>query len=162
MSTMSKQEAGVGPADNAALLWTARLLGLTCAVVFWLVVATFPAFFFFNPWGSGDAMRSITLTLSSIGWILISLGPLVLLWLYAAGRRDAIRWLPVVALWWPISLLISHITVFLETGHGYVDYLATYPIFLFTDIALPVLLMAVWRLLPPAADPVTSPVTPSD
>lgn len=75
---------------------------------------------------------------------------LVVLWAYSSGYRNIIRWLPVVALWWPISLLLSHITVVLQGGEWYVDYLARFPIFLFTDIALPAVLLATWWVLSPA------------
>lgn len=151
MSTTINERAPERTTDHLAFAWTVRLLGISSGVVFWLVVATFPDFFIFNPWGSGDVVRGITLTLSSIGWILISVGPALLLWLYAGGRRDVISWLPVAALWWPISLLVSHITVLLQSGQWYAEYLLTFPIFIFTDIVLPLILMAAWWLLSPGA-----------
>lgn len=46
-TTSDRVDPTSSSADIAAS--TVRLLGLTVALVFWLVVATFPDFFFFNP-----------------------------------------------------------------------------------------------------------------
>lgn len=136
---------------DAPFAWVLRILATTVFLLVWLVVLTFPDFFFFNPWESGDVLRSITLTLTTVGWLLLSTGPLVILMLYAAGRPGAIRWLPIVAMWWPISLLVSHVTVYLQSRQWYVDYLVSFPIFILTDILLPLLLLAAWWFLSPGA-----------
>lgn len=132
--------------------WMIRILGITVFLVFWLVVLSFKDFFFFNPWGAGDFWRSFTLTLTTLGWVLLATAPVIILWLYSVGQRLAIRWLPLIALWWPISLLISHITVYLQDGQWYFNYLVDYPIFLFTDILLPLIMLGVWWILSPAAE----------
>jgi len=47
-------------------------------------------------------------------------------------------------LWWPISVLISQVVVYSETGESYLGYLIIYPVFILTDIAIPVFLIYLW------------------
>jgi hypothetical protein len=124
--------------------------GVFVSALFWLVVATYPSFFLFNPFEEKDTLRSLVLTLSTLGWILISTGPALLFALYAIGTARALRLLPIVALLWPASLLINHVSLFIQKGEWFTGYLLDYPIFIATDILLPVLLMAVWAELRPA------------
>ena len=120
------------------------------SALFWLVVATYPTFFLFNPFAETDSVRATFLTATTVGWVLISTGPVVLLTAYALGVAKALRFLPVVALVWPVTLLLNHISLFIEKGQWYTGYLVDYPIFIATDILLPVLLIAVWAELRPA------------
>lgn len=124
--------------------------GLFVSALFWLVVATYPSFFFFNPFAEKDSLRSLMLTISTIGWILIAIGPAILFGLFAIGYSRALRLLPIAALLWPTSLFINHISLAIQNGKWYTGYLLDYPIFVATDILLPVLLMAVWAELRPA------------
>ena len=67
------------------------------------------------------------------------------------GMRRAINWLWAGALFWPVSLLISQVTNYVDNQYWYGDYLTDYPILGFTDIALPLILMYLWtrlRVLP--------------
>jgi hypothetical protein len=120
------------------------------SALFWLVVATYPTFFLFNPFAETDSVRATFLTATTVGWVLISTGPVVLFTTYALGVAKALRFLPVVALVWPVTLLLNHISLFIEKGQWYTGYLVDYPIFIATDILLPVLLIAVWAELRPA------------
>lgn len=107
------------------------------------VVATYPEFFLFNPFDSGDWVRSVCLTLTSLGWLTLAVGPLVILALNASGKDSAIRFLPWVALAWPAALVINHVALLIQTHKLYVGYLAVYPIFIITDICLPLAYLAV-------------------
>lgn len=97
----------------------------------------------------GDPVRAIELTVSSIGWILLLLGPAIILIRYGSGSSSSIKFLPYIALVWPISLVASHITLFLQKGTWYTGYLIQYPIFVLTDILLPVFLIYLWDVLRP-------------
>jgi hypothetical protein len=121
--------------------------GIFVSVLFWLVVATYPTFFFFNPLAETDSLRAAVLTISTIGWVLIATGPVVLFVLYALGHPRALRLLPIVSLVWPISLLINHVSLYIQKGQWFTGYLLDYPIFVATDILLPVLLIVVWAEL---------------
>lgn len=117
------------------------LLALLILIVFWLIVFTFPSFFLFNPLNETDTLRRYELIASTIGWIGISTFAPALLFLYAAGYRRARLFLPIFALLYPTSLLISQITIHLRTGNHYISYLWDFPIFIFTDILLPIFLL---------------------
>jgi hypothetical protein len=117
------------------------LLGLLILVVFWLIVFTFPSFFLFNPLNEIDALRKYELLASTIGWVGISTGAPMLLFLYAAGYRRARLVLPFVALFYPISLIVSQVTIFNRTGETYISYLWNFPVFIFTDLLLPIFIL---------------------
>lgn len=117
------------------------LLGLVIFVVFWLIVFTFPSFFLFNPLNEEDALRQYELLASTIGWIGISTGAPALLFLYALGFKRARLILPIFALFYPISLIISHITIHNRTGNTYISYLWDFPVFIFTDLLLPIFIL---------------------
>jgi len=116
-------------------------LGLLILVVFWLIVFTFPSFFLFNPLNEIDALRKYELLASTIGWVGISTGAPMLLFLYAAGYRRARLVLPFVALFYPISLIVSQVTIFNRTGETYISYLWNFPVFIFTDLLLPIFIL---------------------
>lgn len=115
------------------------LLALLILIVFWLIVFTFPSFFLFNPLNETDFLRRYELLASTIGWIGLSTLVPVLLFLYAAGYRRARLLLPYVALFYPISLIVSQITIYNRSGETYISYLWNYPVFIFTDLLLPIL-----------------------
>ena len=124
--------------------YVASLMGAMMMICFWLIIATLPDFFFINPSGTASEIRRAELVLSTVGWVLISTGAPILLFCYSAGLRGARRFLPITALWWPISLLISQVTVYILDGAFYFEYLLKYPIFIFTDVVLPVFVMMLW------------------
>ena len=108
------------------------------------VVATYPSFFLFNPLESSDAWRVVTLTLTSIGWVTLFIGPLVALALNALGKPRAVRVLPWVALAWPVALIINHLALLIQTHKLFLGYLLVYPVFMITDILLPVVYVAIF------------------
>lgn len=107
------------------------------------VIATYPAFFLFNPFASIDGWRMLFLTLTSLGWLTAIVGPIVVTGLFARGKVNALRYLPYVALAWPAALIVNHISLVIQTHKLYTGYLFVYPIFLITDIALPLLYVAI-------------------
>ena len=125
--------------------YVASLMGAMMLVCFWLIVATLPDFFFINPVGVNSEIRRAELVLSTIGWLLLSTGAPLCLFLYSSGIHKARKFLPITALWWPISLAISQVTVYILDGAFYLDYLLNYPIFIFTDIILPIFVMMLWH-----------------
>lgn len=64
--------------------------------------------------------------------------------MYAMGKYSVIRLLPVIALTWPIALIINHVSLFIRDGVWYTGYLLDYPIFVATDLLLPLFLISVW------------------
>ncbi len=125
--------------------YVASLMGAMMLISFWLIVATLPDFFFINPTGVGSEIRRAELVLSTVGWLLLSTGAPVCLFYYASGVHKARKFLPVTALWWPVSLVISQVTVYILDGAFYFEYLVNYPVFIFTDIVLPIFVLMLWH-----------------
>ncbi len=124
--------------------YVVALLSCMIFLTFWLVIATFPNFYFVNPQNQVDPLRRFELVLSTIGWISIStLAPIVLM-VYSFGDHGAIRLLPLTALIWPSSLVIAQVTSYVQTGYFYFEYLSNFPILIYTDIILPLLIMIIW------------------
>lgn len=121
------------------------LLGAMIMFTFWLVVATFPSFYFFNPLGQVNMLRRFELILSTIGWIGLSTLAPIALFAFASGARGARYFLPVFALFYPISLVISQVTSYVQTGSAYLSYLRNFPIFVLTDLILPILILFIWH-----------------
>ena len=111
---------------------------------YWLVVATYPEFFIFNPLDDTWVIRQVALSLSLISWLVISTMPALILFLYSLNWDKGIRALPLVALSWPASVVLNQIVLFVRDGIWYFDYLINYPIFIATDVLLPALLLVLW------------------
>ncbi len=114
---------------------------------YWLVVASYPQFFIFNPFDETWILRQAALILSLIGWVAISTVPSVVLFIYAAGSNRGLKLLPIVATIWPLSVIVNQVLLYIRDQTWYFDYLINYPIFIATDILLPALLFVLWREL---------------
>ncbi len=112
---------------------------------YWLVVATYPEFFIFNPFEETSLLRQITLTLSMLGWLVLATVPALALFSYAAGNSKLIPLLPIAALLWPTSVVINQVVLYARDSTWYFDYLLNYPIFIASDILLPMLLLFMWQ-----------------
>jgi hypothetical protein len=121
------------------------VMGGMMLIVYWLIVATLPDFFFVSPTGEASQLRRAELILSTIGWILASTGAPFALFLYASGYHGARKFLPYTALVWPVSLIISQLTVYILDGSFYLEYLAKFPIFIYTDLVLPIFILFLWH-----------------
>ena len=121
------------------------IIGAMMLIVYWLIIATLPDFFFVNPTGEELQLRRAELSLSTFGWILMSTVAPIALFLYASGFHKARHILPYTALVWPVSLLISQATVYVLDGAFYFDYLFKFPIFIYTDIVLPIFILMIWH-----------------
>lgn len=118
--------------------------GIFISAVFLLVVATFPSFFIFDPALIDNSVRLVIMLLSTIAWLSIALGPVIVFGLLAAGKKKAIHALPFVALFWPIMIVINHLELWMSTGNAYMSYLIEFPVFVITDILTPVILVSFW------------------
>jgi len=124
--------------------YVTALIGCMILSSFWLIIATFPKFFFVNPINQLDQLRRLELVFSTIGWISISTLAPIVLFLYSRGYHRVIKLLPITALLWPISLITAQITSFVQVGNFYFEYLTQFPIFVYTDILLPILILLIW------------------
>lgn len=114
---------------------------------YWLVVATYPEFFIFNPFEESWVIRQAALLLSLLGWVAISTIPAAALLLYSVGSKRYLRLLPFAALLWPVSVVINQVLLYVRDQTWYFDYLVNFPIFIATDILLPALVLFLWSEL---------------
>lgn len=121
-----------------------RGTSLMTFLIYWLMVLTFPNFFIINPTAEENLSRQIALWLCLIGWLLQSLITPIMLWKISNGFLYPMKWLPITALWWPVSIVIAQMTAFVQTNTAFLSYLVDYPIFVLTDIALPAFVMWKW------------------
>lgn len=112
---------------------------------YWLVVATYPEFFIFNPFDEPSVLRQITLLISIAGWLVIAIVPGLALFFYAAGNSKLIPLLPFAALLWPLSVILNQVVLYARDSVWYFDYLVNSPVFIATDILLPALLIFIWQ-----------------
>lgn len=124
-----------------------RATALMVFVIYWLMVLTYPNFFIFQPGDAPEVLRQISLWLSLIGWLLAAVATPILLFSAAGGNKVSLRFIPITAMWWPASLIFSQLTIIYLTGQSYINYIVDYPIFLVTDVAIPLLVMWKWSQL---------------
>jgi hypothetical protein len=115
-------------------------------IVFWLVIATFPSFFIFNPLETADLVFRVEQFISTIAWVSYASVPLLCVWFKTINSRSTRPlFLATIALW-PLSILVIQCTMF-SRGFGFYSYVISYPILAFTDILAPVALLAFSKLL---------------
>ena len=129
---------------KAAHRFHLRGIAVMVFITYWSVIFTYTDFFWFQPWESEEFVRQITLWLCLIGWLIAAIFSPLALFAVSAGYTKALKFIPVTALWWPASVLISQVVVYSETGESYLGYLLLYPVFILTDIAIPVFLIFQW------------------
>ena len=129
---------------HAAQKFHLRATAVMVAVIYWMMVLTYQDFFLFNPADAEGIFRQTTLWLSLIGWIIAAVGTPIAMLSATSGSLVGLNALPFTATWWPISIVLSQISAFEQTGDTYLDYIFEYPIFVITDIALPVLILLKW------------------
>jgi energy-coupling factor transporter transmembrane protein EcfT len=113
--------------------------------IYFLVILTYQDFFLFNPAVGETLAREISLWICLAGWIIATIGsPLIILGI-ANGKKFAMRIFPYAALIWPFSIIVAQIILYIENQRTYLNYIFDYPIFVITDIALPIFLMIKWN-----------------
>lgn len=109
---------------------------------FWLVIATYPAFFFFNALETPDTVFRIEQLFSTFAWIVFAIFPMLFAWVRTINGRSTQPLFQVAVGLWPLSIMVIQITMAVR-GFGFYAYLGTYPILAFTDIIVPLFLLAI-------------------
>ena len=112
------------------------------AIAFWLVILTFPNFFFYNPFETEDAVFRIEQIFSTFAWICSATLPVLFGWVtHLNGRSTRPLFMVAVALW-PFSILLIQITSAVR-GLGFYSYLGAFPVLALTDIIAPLFLLLI-------------------
>ena len=114
-------------------------------LIYLFMIVTYQDFFLFDPSSGESLARDISLWICLLGWISATFLSPLSIFLISEGSKSALRSMPFLALLWPLSIIIAQITVYAETGQAYIDYLFNFPVFVITDIALPIFLMVKWN-----------------
>jgi hypothetical protein len=119
-------------------------LSLVISGVLVFQILTFPTFFFLNPFSNSlSVFLTVAQIATMVGWILLLIAPPVLLALRETIGKNFTLYLSIVALVWPAALLLVRFAVLSLTGDPAINYLFNYPIFMFSDIVVPILY---WRM----------------
>ena len=121
------------------------LLTLLVSLVFVLEILTFHKFFMFNPFEAGYPLVTIAQLCWFVALIVVITVPPVVILRAQKERRVAQLLFGVAAISWPVCIVLIRIAALISTGNAYMAYLVDYPIFLFTDLVIPVLYIWMWR-----------------
>jgi len=110
-------------------------------VAFWLVIASYPKAYLFNPLDTKIVVFKIEQIFSFAGWVLTSFVPLALVWLTGfEGKATRMLFIISTALW-PAAIFVIQVTLAIQ-GAGFYAYLGKHPIFAFNDLIAPLVLLA--------------------
>ena len=104
-----------------------------------VVVAGHTRFFFVDPFRSNETLRSIELVLFIAGWVLMCLGPIAIAVRMLLVGDAELRYLRIVALLYPVSVLLIQVTLWQQSQHFQkpYSYIGSNKWFIVTDIAVP-------------------------
>ena len=112
------------------------------AIAFWLVIMTFPNFFFFNPMETADPVFRFEQIFSTFAWIVSGTLTVLFAWVTSlSGKSTKPLFMVAVALW-PFSILLIQITSAVR-GLGFYSYLGAFPVLALTDIIAPLFLLLI-------------------
>jgi len=115
---------------------------------FWLVIATYPKAYLFNPLDTKLVVFRFEQIFSSLGWVLYSFVPVLLAWFTKANGKSTRIIYIISASLWPVAILVIQITLVFH-GSGFYSYLGKHPIFALNDILAPLFLLAIQSTLFP-------------
>jgi hypothetical protein len=126
--------------------YLASTFGVTIFAFYWGVITSFPEFYFVNP-NNEEPARAVAIVFLIIGWFSISTLAPIVLFQFGAGKYRTIAALPYVVAVWPVSILVAQIERIVTTGQNYLSYLIDTPLFLATDLIIPLALISLWLRL---------------
>jgi hypothetical protein len=126
--------------------YLASTFGVTIFAFYWGVITSFPEFYFVNP-SNEEPARAVAIVFLIIGWFSISTLAPIVLFQFGAGKYRTIAALPYVVAVWPVSILVAQIERMVTTGQNYLSYLIDTPLFLATDLIIPLALISLWLRL---------------
>lgn len=112
------------------------------AIAFWLVILTFPNFFFYNPFETADAVFRIEQIFSTFAWICSATLPVLFAWVRKVNGLSTKPLFMVAVALWPFAILLIQITSAVR-GLGFYSYLGAFPVLALTDIIAPLFLILI-------------------
>jgi len=112
-----------------------------------VVVAAHRTAFFVRPLSATDALRRAELFAFIIGWVLLCAGPVFLAIRMLLVDDSQLRYLWIIALFYPASVLAIQFTLYFQNKRWYFNYLQENRWFIVTDIVVPIGLLLVDRVV---------------
>ena len=125
----------------------ASTFGVVVFAIYWGVITTYSSFYLINPFTQEDPVRMASTALLVLGWISISTVAPIVLFQFGSGMYRIISLLPYSVALWPISIFVSQIVNIAQTGQNYLNYLVETPLFIATDLVIPIALFSLWLRL---------------
>jgi hypothetical protein len=151
MQRASRKEIGVSLRSSFGhftledtLIKNYRNVSLILSTVLFLTMLSFISFFMYNPFAAGVSILALAQAASLLGWVLLTVLPPLLLSVEIKFRTFSVLFL-ISALLWPAALILIRFVLFVQIGDPAMTYLYSFPIFLFTDIIVPILYVLMWR-----------------
>lgn len=116
------------------------------AVGFWLVIMTYPKFYFFNPFETRILVFRVEQIFSTLGWILFSFAPLLFAWVPVVNGKSTKALYLISASLWPVAILVIQTTIAFQGG-GFYSYIGRNPIFALNDLIAPIVVIALANTL---------------
>lgn len=127
--------------------YMASTFGVVIFALYWGVITTYSEFYLINPFLQADPFKVASQILLVLGWVSISTVAPIVLFQFGSGTYKVISILPYAAGLWPVSIFISQIVNIVSTGQNYLSYLIETPLFLTTDLIVPIALISLWLRL---------------
>ena len=127
--------------------YMASAFGVVIFAFYWGVITTYSEFYLVNPFSQTDPWLMISQSLLVLGWLSISTIAPIVLFQFGSGMYRIISLLPYAVAIWPVSIAISQGVAIATTGQNYLNYLIDTPIFLVTDLVIPIVLISLWLRL---------------
>lgn len=127
--------------------YMASTFGVVIFALYWGVITTYSEFYLINPFIQTDPFKVASQILLILGWVSISTIAPIVLFQFGAGTSRVISLLPYAAGLWPVSIFVSQVVNIISTGQNYLNYLIETPLFLATDLIVPIALISLWLRL---------------
>ncbi|MCX6404667.1 MAG: hypothetical protein NTW81_04035 [Actinobacteria bacterium] len=112
-----------------------------------IVVAAHRTAFFVHPFSATDMVRRVELFAFILGWVLLCAGPVFLAVRMLLVEDSQLRYLWIVALFYPASVLAIQFTLYFQNNRWYFNYLQENRWFVVTDVVVPIGLFLVDRVV---------------
>ena len=122
--------------------YMASTFGIVIFAIYWGVITTFSEFYLINPFTQNSPWLVFSQSLMILGWVSISTVAPILLFQFGSGSYGVISLLPYFVAIWPISIGVSQVVNIALTGQNYLRYLIDTPLFLVTDLVIPIALIS--------------------
>jgi hypothetical protein len=125
----------------------AELMSVVIGLILLFIAFYHPRFFFFNPLETEFHILGFAQIFAITAWFLLTFGPVLIL--LSKVQFDGIWWalFLVAVIAWPASVIIIRVILLIQFSNAHFDYLVKDPVFIFSDILVPLAYLLIARRL---------------